>query len=160
LAGSGHGVSGGEQIEGIIIMGEVFRQLYYHVVWATKNREPQLVAALRSTLFDVIRDKCRRLVCRLHAVNAMDDHVHLAIEIPPSRSVSFVLGQLKGASSHAVNQVRPGSVHWQDGYGVVTFRRAELAKVIQYVAAQEQRHQSGALSPLLETWEAPDEEVE
>jgi putative transposase len=138
-------------------MPQSFHQLFYHVVWTTKNREPQLLPALRQPLFEAIQDKCRRLDCRVHALNALEDHVHLVIEIPPARSVSVVIGQIKGASAHALNQFRPASLHWQDGYGALTFRRAELATVARYVATQEQRHRANKLSPLLETWHDPDD---
>jgi putative transposase len=134
-------------------MPSVFRQLYYHVVWATKNREPRLVEALRPTIYDAIRDTCRRLSCELHGVNAVEDHIHLTLEIPPARAVASVVGQLKGGNAHAANQVQPGSVQWQEGYGAVTFRRAELAKVMQYIATQEERHRAAALSPILEACE-------
>jgi putative transposase len=139
-------------------MGQVFRQLYYHVVWATKNREPQLVEAVRPHLFEAIQGRCKRLNCILHGVDAVEDHVHVALEIPPSRAVSFVVGQLKGASAHELNQLRPASIHWQDGYGVLTFRRAELDKVKNYIATQEERHRAGKLSPLMETWQGADDE--
>jgi putative transposase len=139
-------------------MGQVFHQLYYHIVWATKNREPQLIEALRPSLLEAIQDRCSRLGCRVHALNALEDHVHLAIEIPPSRAVSSAVGQLKGASSHAMNQFQPGLLHWQDGYGVLTFRHKELARVVQYIATQEERHRAGALSPLLETWHVVEED--
>ena len=70
--------------------------------------------------------------------------------------MSAVVGQLKGASAHALNQLRPGSIHWQAGYGVVTFRRTELAKVVSYVDHQEEHHRTGALSPLLEPRQDPE----
>ena len=66
-----------------------------------------------------------------------------------------MIGQLKGASAHAMNQIRPGSVHWQDGYGVITFRRPELDKVVSYIENQEERHRRGALSSLLEICHEP-----
>ena len=136
-------------------MAQVFRQLYYHVVWATKNRGPQLASTLRPTLVETVQDKCRRLGCRLHAVNAVSDHIHIALEIPPASAVAAVIGQLKGAGAHALNQLQPGAVLWQEGYGVLTFRRAELGKVVRYIATQEERHRTGTLSPLLESCEEP-----
>jgi putative transposase len=134
-------------------MGKAFRRLYYHAVWATKNRAPQIAETRRPTLFEAIGETCRRLDCALHAVNAMEDHVHVALEIPPARAVSFVLGQIKGASSRAMNQMWPESTHWQDGYGVVTFRRNDLEQIKHYIATQAERHRTGKLSPTLETWE-------
>lgn len=138
-------------------VGQVFHQLYYHLVWATKDREPQLTESLRPSLFEAIRDRCERLDCRLYAVNAVADPIHLALEIPPSKAVSSVVGQLKGASSHTMNALQPGVIHWQDGYGVLTFRHSELPKVAAYIASQEERHRAGALSPLLEAWERKDD---
>jgi putative transposase len=140
-------------------MGRAFHQVYYHVVWTTKNRGPQLTEAMRAHLLESIRDRCERLGCTLHAANAVEDHVHVALEIPPSRAVSAVVGQMKGASAHEINQLGPDSIHWQDGYGVVTFRRTELEKVKRYIATQEERHRAGALSPLMETWDGGDGDV-
>ncbi len=73
-------------------MGQVFRQLYYHVVWATKNREPQVTDAVRPHVFDSIRSCCQRLNCTRHALNK------------------------------------------------------------EYLASQEERHRTGGLSQLFETW--------
>ena len=137
-------------------MAQVFHQLYYHVVWTTKNRGPQLSEEVRPHLLDAIQQRCQRLGSTLHALNAVEDHVHVALEIPPSRAVSTVVGQMKGASAHEINQLRSASSHWQDGYGVVTFRQAELAKVKRYIDTQEERHRAGALSPVLETWKGRD----
>jgi REP-associated tyrosine transposase len=141
-----------------IAVARVFRQVYYHVIWTTKNREPVLTGLLRPPLFDAIRDKCRHLGCTCHEVNAVEDHVHLALEIPPSLAISTVIGQIKGASSHVINERQPGSIYWQEGYGIVTFRKAELAKVRQYIATQEERHRCGGLSPLLEANKDADSE--
>lgn len=131
-------------------MAEVFRRVYYHVVWSTKHRDPQVVDWLRPHLLEAVASKCRRLGCTLHAANAVHDHIHLALEIPPSLAVSAAVGQIKGASSHEVNQFEPGALHWQDGYGVVTFRERDLPRVKDYIATQEDRHRVGRLSSLLE----------
>jgi putative transposase len=139
-------------------MGRAFRQLYYHVVWTTKNREPVLHERVRPLLLEVLCEKCRMLHCQVHALNAVEDHVHVALEIPPSRAVSDAVGRIKGAASHALNQTQPDSMYWQDGYGAVTFRKGELAKVCEYVATQQGRHRLGRLSKVLETCEDADEE--
>lgn len=114
-----------------------------------------LTPRIREHLLTTIRLKCERLGCFVHAVNAVSDHIHLALEIPPSRAVSAVVGQIKGASAHEMNQLRSGSLAWQEGYGVLTFRGSELATVKEYIATQEARHEHGGLSPLFETCEEP-----
>ena len=60
--------------------------------------------------------------------NAMPDHVHLLVRLPPSVSVSDFIGQVKGATSHRVNEeIKPECrLMWQEGYGVLTLRKDEL----------------------------------
>jgi putative transposase len=133
-------------------MGQIFRRLYYHVVWSTKERLPVITPGLRAVLLEEIERKCSALDCTLHAANAVEDHVHVALEIPPSRAVSDIVGQIKGATSHALNRTSPEEFQWQSGYGVVTFRSAELPRVVEYVANQEARHKDKSLSPFLESF--------
>jgi putative transposase len=127
-----------------------FYKLYYHVVWTTKDRSPTLTPSIRTEVVNAIRDKCLALGCHLHAANAAEDHVHVALEIRPSVAISTVVGQIKGASSHEVNQLGGDLIHWQDGYGVVSFRENDLPGVIRYVENQEAHHKAGKLSDVLE----------
>jgi REP element-mobilizing transposase RayT len=85
--------------------------------------------------------------------NAMPDHVHLLVRLPPSVRVSDFIGQVKGATAHRVNEeIKPNfKLTWQEGYGVLTLRKDELDKVSRYIDDQETHHQTGRLSVLLET---------
>ena len=129
---------------------DAFYKLFYHVVWRTKDHSSALTPMLRTEVANAIRDKCIALGCPVHAVNAMEDHVHLVLEIRPSIAVSTMVGQVKGASSHEVNQSGGDLIHWQDGYGVVSFREKDLPGVRRYVENQEAHHKAGKLSEVLE----------
>ncbi|KAA3664996.1 MAG: IS200/IS605 family transposase [Chloroflexi bacterium] len=78
-------------------------QLYYHIVWATKNRRPIIDSTLEPQLHTTIRGKGIELGGVIHAVGGMEEHVHVVASIPPRLAVAFFVGQLKGASSHWVN---------------------------------------------------------
>ena len=69
--------------------------------------------------------------------------------------VADFIGQLKGATSFRVNkELRPKfKLQWQEGYGVLTLRKDEIAKVSRYIDQQEEHHRRGKLSTLLETFE-------
>ena len=127
-----------------------FYKLFYHVVWSTKDRSPTLTPPIRTEVVNAVRDKCMALGCPVHAVNAVEDHVHLVLEIKPSAAISTVVGQVKGASAHEVNQSGGDLIHWQDGYGVVSFREKDLPGVMRYVDNQEAHHKAGKLSEVLE----------
>jgi putative transposase len=91
--------------------------------------------------------------CDVIRHNAMPDHVHLLVRLPPAVSVSDFIGQVKGATAHRVNEeIKPDfKLTWQEGYGVLTLRKDELGKVSRYIDDREIHHQTGKLSVLLET---------
>jgi REP element-mobilizing transposase RayT len=53
----------------------------------------------------------------------------LVLSVPPTLLISEFVGQLKGASSHEVNEqsgVHGKKLQWQVGYGVVSFGTGDL----------------------------------
>jgi REP element-mobilizing transposase RayT len=42
------------------------------------------------------------------------------------------------------------TLYWQDGYGVVTLRKAEVSSVVAYIQRQKEHHACGRLSDVLE----------
>jgi hypothetical protein len=92
--------------------------------------------------------------------NAMPDHVHLLVRLPPTVTVSEFIGQVKSAASHRVNEeIRPSfKLKWQEGYGVLTLRKDEVEKVSRYIDNQESHHRTGQLSDLLERTEGDDDQ--
>jgi putative transposase len=116
-------------------------RLFYHVVWGTKYRLPLIESAWEDDLYGYIRGKATALECIPHAINGMPDHVHLAISVPPKLSVATLIGQLKGASSHHVNQnYMDGSFLWQAEYGVLSFSEKSLHKIVSYINNQKKHH--------------------
>ena len=58
-------------------------QLYYHFIWGTKNRLPLIDAALEPDLYRAVAAKAQVLGGFVHAVGGVEDHVHLAVSVPP-----------------------------------------------------------------------------
>jgi putative transposase len=44
----------------------------------------------------------------VHEIGGIETHVHIAVTIPPTLAISDFIGQLKGGSSHDVNQALGG----------------------------------------------------
>ncbi len=129
-----------------------FYQLVYHFVWSTKNREPLLTPAIETCLYPYLSAKCKELGYELYAINGALDHSHALLGLTPSILVADVAKNLKGASSHFINHESglTDTLYWQDGYGVITLREAEIPKVAQYIQNQKTHHANGKLSDLLE----------
>ena len=120
-----------------------FWRSYAHLVWATKDRQPFITAEIEKHLYAQIVKKASELGCYVYAINGMFDHSHVVLTTPPKDSVSFVVKELKGASSHFVNHIlRPPNFHfeWQRGYGYLTLGQTQLERAVAYVEAQKTHH--------------------
>jgi hypothetical protein len=83
------------------------------------------------------------------------------VSIAPTVPISDFIGQLKGASSHEVNQKLQGKVlEWLTGYGVVSFGTRDLEWVKHYVRDQRQRHAQGRVEQRLERIVSVEESAE
>ena len=130
-----------------------FWRSYAHLIWATKNREPYILPDLEADIYAYLVSKAAEMDCYVHAIDGLEDHVHLIISIPPKHSVAWVVKTLKGSSSHFVNHtLRPeGFVFkWQRGYGYLTLGESQCERAIAYVEQQKQRHRQRETNTWLE----------
>ena len=136
-------------------MSHTFHQLYFHAVWSTHSRQPLISRRWRPELLEIMKDEVHKRGGWLIGHNAMPDHAHLLVRLPPAVRISDFLGEVKGATAYRVNRdVHPKfKLRWQEGYGILSLRKAELARVARYIAQQEEHHRKGTLSALLETTE-------
>lgn len=126
--------------------------LFYHIVWGTKFRLPLIETAFETDLHRVIAAKAINLNAVVHAIGGTEDHIHLIVSVPPTQKLSNFIGQIKGNSSHFVNnKIKPGyHFTWQAEYGVLSFSEDQLQRVVQYVENQKEHHKSGKILPNFE----------
>ena len=127
-------------------------RLFYHITWATREREPLIQVAFETRLHSVIAAKASDLGGVVHAVGGVEDHVHLAVSVPPRIALADFNGQVKGASSHFVNHELnlPHVFRWQAEYGIVSFGGRQLEIVMEYIRQQRQHHLEHTVIPFLE----------
>lgn len=125
---------------------------FYHIIWATKYREPLIEPAYESVIFATILQKAERFKSVIYAVNGVEDHIHIAVSIPPSVAVSTWVGEVKGASARAINTSFELESHfrWQAGYGALTFGERHLQFVVDYVNHQKEHHNNQKVLERLE----------
>lgn len=126
-------------------------RLFYHVTWATLDRQPLLTSDIEPIVHRLLFDKGRELGAMMYAVNGVADHVHLVASIPPRIAVANWVKRLKGSTSRVVNlDAGEQLLRWQPGYGVVSFGQRRLEMVIDYVQRQKTHHDQQSLMPFLE----------
>jgi len=127
-------------------------KLYYHFIWGTKNRLPLIDTAFESELYRVIAAKAKDLGGFVHAIGGTEEHLHLAVSVPPKIAPAKFIGDVKGNSSHYVNHIiKPDfEFYWQDEYGVLSFGEKNLSAIVKYIHNQKQHHAEGILISAME----------
>jgi putative transposase len=131
-----------------------YSEINLHLTWHTKGSLPLLSPAVEELIY---RDVRQRIVntpgAFVHASGGTETHVHVAVSVPPTLLVSELVGQLKGASSHEVNQqfgLHGKKLEWQAGYGVLSFGTGDLEWVKEYIQNQKDHHANGRVFDRLE----------
>lgn len=124
-----------------------FCQLYVHLVWSTWDRLPVLTPEIEPQVQAAIAAKCREMGCEPLAIGGIADHLHLLVSLNPAVSISKLVQEVKGSSSHLVtNVLRPNEFFkWQGAYGAFTLRKSEVEQVQAYIRNQKSHHAEGKI---------------
>ena len=119
-----------------------YTQIFYQIVFCTKNREQTLTKPNREELFKYISGILKNKNCHLYRINGVNDHLHIITHIHPSLSLSSLIKDIKLASSVHIKKLVLFSKFngWQDGYGAFTYSIKEKDRLIEYVKNQEEHH--------------------
>lgn len=126
--------------------------LYVHLVWGTWDRFPLITPAIERRLYRSIEAEAVGMGCTVLALNGVPDHVHLLVRLPSTLTVANLVKQVKGVSSHLVNEnLAPGSgFRWQGYYGAFTISRWDVDRIKVYIRHQKEHHKANDLVPELE----------
>ncbi len=132
-------------------MPNTYTSLHYHIIFSTRNREPWFTKELRPRLFEYLGGTIRGLGGHSHEVGGVSDHVHLAVSLKPTHTISKVLQELKKNSSAWIHEeLKIPSFAWQDGYAAFTVSASVLPDVVAYVREQEEHHRTRSFREELE----------
>ena len=135
-----------------------YSETNFHITWHTKGNLPLINAALESKLYDFLRNKLRETPeVFVHAIGGIENHVHVAVSVPPTVQPAEWIGQLKGASAYFINKDSPHKLlEWQNGYGIVSFGTKDTKWVVKYIQNQKEHHKTGRIYKRLESVEKQD----
>lgn len=125
-------------------MAHRFVSLRYHIVFSTKYRIDMISPQYEARVWAILREACESIDVKVFCIGGVDDHVHLAVGIPPTISVSTAIGKIKGRSSRSISTDIPvlADFEWQEGYSAFTLSDDHLKSVIAYIARQRAHHGS------------------
>ncbi len=123
-------------------MSQSFTKLWIHVIWATKNRKDLIDFSIEKTLYDYIWQELTELGCPVRIINGMPDHVHVLFLQNPQKTITDIVKQIKGSSSHFMNRGEfiLEKFAWQTGFGAFSVSESQLNAVYNYIKNQKQHH--------------------
>ena len=124
-------------------MPQTFSQMLFHLVFATKHRQPLLEPALQDPLYGRLGELTDEHGGRLIEVGGMPDHIHLLVEGKPTLAMATLIQRLKGSTSHWLMErgaKAPGEALWQPGYGIFTVSESNRERIGRYILDQPEHH--------------------
>jgi len=124
-------------------MGQSLSQIYLHVVFSTKHREPFFMdPAFRGKAHAYLAGTCRNLESPSLIVGGVADHVHILCRFSKNLALAVFVRELKRESSKWVKSEVPGlsSFYWQQGYGAFSISPSHVNALKQCIANQEEHH--------------------
>ena len=121
-------------------MAQTYTQLFFHVVFNTKSRQPLILPEWRPDLHAYIGGIVRKRRGELLAAGGMSDHIHLLFRLPADLAIADAIRDIKSISSGWRHENGDPSFAWQTGYGAFTVSKSMVPRVTQYIDRQEEHH--------------------
>ncbi len=133
-------------------MSHSLTRLWIHGIWTTKNRMPLILPTVEKEVHDELYSELKGIDCPARIINGMEEHVHSLFLLSPNISISNVFKQIKGGSSHTINdlEIIPFRFCWQTGYAAYSVSEQEVEKVYQYILNQKEIHRNRTFAQELE----------
>src|SRR5579862_2974256 len=107
-------------------MSHTYTQNTVHVVFSTKDRSKLIPKEFKSRLCSYLAGICKQDGIFVHAIDGMEDHVHLLIQIPATLTLAKSVNTLKSNSSKWANH-EGFPLAWQKGYAAFKRKRFQYS---------------------------------
>lgn len=123
-------------------MPHSFNKIWIHAIWSTNERLPLIHKTVETKIHQFIAEELRMIGCPVTIINGMPDHIHCLFLLNPQKSIAEVIKQIKGSSSHFINQKNliAEKFSWQTGYAAYSVSESAVDKVFQYIINQQKHH--------------------
>ena len=124
-------------------MPQSLAQIYVHIVFSTKNRQPFLQdASIRAELHRYVGATANNLDCPVLRVGGVADHVHILCRLGKIHSIADLVKELKRESSQWIKTKAAdmSDFYWQSGYGAFSVSPGHVEALREYIAKQEEHH--------------------
>lgn len=126
-----------------LIMAQSLSQIYLHIIFSTKHRQPLIDEAISKELHRYLAGACKSLDCPAIKIGGRPDHIHILCKYSKKITVIKLLEEVKKTSSKWMktkNEVY-SNFYWQDGYAVFSVNPQQVDLVVDYITNQKKHHE-------------------
>ena len=123
-------------------MPNTYTQIYIHIVFAVKGRQPLIPkehkAELHRYITGIVRNKKQKII----QINSMPDHIHILLGMAPEIALTDLVRDIKANSSKFINKKQwvVGRFEWQKGFSAFSYSHSQLNAIATYITNQEKHH--------------------
>ena len=119
----------------------------YHIVFCTKQREMTLPEEYLPDVYRFIWSVIDNNRCRLLRIGGIGNHVHILLDLTPTRTLSDVVREIKSLSSGWLKNDKrfPMFRGWAAEYFAKSISPENKSAVINYIMTQKEHHSATEL---------------
>ena len=124
-------------------MPNTYSQIHIQFVFAVKYRAAQIEKVWKDELHKFITGIIQNYTHKVLQINSMPDHIHILIGMRPNQNISELAQKLKVESSKWIKEsgLCKSPFYWQEGFGVFSYSKSHVNRVIRYIQNQEKHHE-------------------
>jgi putative transposase len=121
-----------------------YSDLYYHLIWSTKNREPFINEIIENTLHQYIAEIIHAKGGSLIQIGIMPDQLHILLRTGPAIPLSDLVKDIKVNSTQWIKNTGKVYQHfsWQEGFEIFSFSKSYIDAVQSYILNQKKASQN------------------
>jgi putative transposase len=125
-------------------MPQSLAQIYLHIVFSAKNREPLLTDDTRTNVHAYLAGVCKNHDSPALIIGGVEDHVHLLCRLSKTVAVATLIRELKRDSSKWIKEqsATRTDFSWQNGYAAFSVSPAHIEALKTYIARQADHHRT------------------
>ncbi len=123
-------------------MANTYHQCYIQVVFAVKFRDALITNDIKETVEKYISGIIANHNQQMLAIYCNPDHIHILISHDTKIAFADLVRVIKANSSKSINEnnLTRKLFRWQEGFGVFSYSRWDVAKITNYILNQEEHH--------------------
>ncbi|MEQ1922224.1 MAG: IS200/IS605 family transposase [Pyrinomonadaceae bacterium] len=124
-------------------MANTYSQIYFHIVFSTKNRADLIHPDIEERVWAYMAGVAKHHGITPIQIGGIENHVHGLIGSPTPLAPSLAVKHIKGDSSYGIRRefAAMEDFGWQDGYGIFSVSKSAIPSVVEYIKNQRKHHE-------------------